>query len=70
VFYDFRDGKIASVSSLIDRHAIQEQLSRHAEVHGLDDGHPNGTTVAAGEAGGYRRKGHGFAVDGLSGLDS
>jgi predicted ester cyclase len=29
VFYDFRDSKIASVSSLIDRHTIQEQLSEH-----------------------------------------
>lgn len=29
VFYDFRDGRIAAVSSLIDRYTIQEQLSRH-----------------------------------------
>ena len=29
VFYEFRDGRIAAVSSLIDRHTIQEQLSRH-----------------------------------------
>ncbi|GIM93854.1 ester cyclase [Paractinoplanes toevensis] len=27
VFYDFRDGRIAAVSSLIDRHAIQTQLN-------------------------------------------
>jgi predicted ester cyclase len=29
VSYHFRDGRIASVSSLIDRHTIQQQLSRH-----------------------------------------
>jgi predicted ester cyclase len=27
VFYDFRDGKIAAVTSLIDRYAIQAQLA-------------------------------------------
>jgi predicted ester cyclase len=28
VFYRFHDGRIASVSSLIDRYAIQQQLGR------------------------------------------
>jgi predicted ester cyclase len=27
VFYDFRDGRIAAVTSMIDRHAIQTQLN-------------------------------------------